>query len=34
MKLAHWHLSKGDDVDFRESVYNSLFEPEYDFVYG
>lgn len=34
MKLAHWHLSKGDSVDFRESIYNDLFDPDYDIVYG
>lgn len=34
MKLAHWHLSKGDEVNFRESVYSDLFEPKYDIVYG
>lgn len=34
MKLAYWHRSKGDDVFFERSINKSLFEPDYDFVYG
>lgn len=34
MKLAYWHKSKGDNVFFEPSIVRSLFEPEYDVVYG
>lgn len=34
MKLAHYHKSIGDDVHFERSVVRSIFEPEYDKVYG
>lgn len=34
MKLSHWHKSRGDSVTFTKSIYRSLFETEYDCVYG
>lgn len=34
MKLSYWHKSKGDDVFFENSIIKSIFEPDYDIVYG
>jgi len=34
MKLAHWHKSIGDVVNFEHSIAKGLFEPNYDIVYG
>lgn len=34
MKLAYWHKSKGDEVFFESSINKSMFEPDYDIVYG
>tara|TARA_R100000781_G_scaffold82580_1_gene50871 strand:- start:819 stop:1856 length:1038 start_codon:yes stop_codon:yes gene_type:complete len=34
MKLSHWHKSKGDEVYFTQSAKKTLFEKDYDIVYG
>lgn len=34
LKLAHWHLSQGDEVHLAGSPDPGLFEPKYDLVYG
>lgn len=34
MKLAHWHRAKGDYVHRAQSVRPTLFEPQWDKVYG
>jgi hypothetical protein len=34
MKLSYFHKSQGDEVFFESSVVRSVFEPEYDIVYG
>lgn len=34
MKLAHYHLSLGDEVHLYRSVEPDLFEPQWDIVYG
>jgi len=34
MKLAHYHIAKGDSVHLYRSVERDLFEPEWDVVYG
>lgn len=34
MKLAHWHKSQGHEVHITRHIQPSLFEPEYDKVYG
>lgn len=34
MKLAHWHLSKGDRVTVTREIQPMLMEPRYDRVYG
>lgn len=34
MKLAHWHKSQGHEVHVTRHIQPSLFEPEYDKVYG
>ena len=34
MKLAHYHLARGDEVHFSKHVERELFEPDYDAVYG
>lgn len=34
MKLSHWHQAQGDEVHFARTPSPSLFEPEYDVVYG
>lgn len=34
MRLAAWHRDQGDEVHFSGSAERSLFEPEYDRVYG
>lgn len=34
MKLSHYHKAKGHKVCFERSVVRSLYEPEYDKVYG
>ena len=34
MKLAHYHIAKGDEVHLYRSVERDLFEPEWDIVYG
>src|SRR5574343_592030 len=34
MKMAYWHKSKGDEVFFESSINKSMFEPDYDIVYG
>lgn len=34
MKLSHYYKSQGHEVYFEKSVLKSLFEPEYDYVFG
>ena len=34
MKLSHWHRAKGDHVHLTRHIQPTLFEPEYDVVYG
>jgi hypothetical protein len=34
MKLAHWHRSKGDYVHRAQSIHPTMFEPQWDKVYG
>lgn len=34
MKLAHWHRANGDSVTVTRHIEPSLFEPQYDRVYG
>lgn len=34
MKLASWHLSKGDEVTVTRRIERDLFEPDYGRVYG
>ena len=34
MKLAHWHRGNGDSVFVTRHILPTLFEPEYDTVYG
>ena len=34
MKLSHWHRSQGDEVRLERTPSPSMFEPEYDKVYG
>jgi hypothetical protein len=34
MRLAHWHLSQGDEVVFSRDPSRNLFEPDYGRVYG
>lgn len=34
MKLSHWHRSKGDQVHLTRHILPTLWEPEYDIVYG
>ena len=34
MKLAHWHLARGDRITFSREPTRDLFEPNYDRVYG
>lgn len=34
MKLAAWHLAKGDDVTVTRALERDMFDPEYDVVYG
>lgn len=34
MKLAHWHKKQDHKVFFERSVTRSIFEPNYDIVYG
>ncbi|KKN75618.1 hypothetical protein LCGC14_0378560 [marine sediment metagenome] len=34
MKLAHWHQSQGDQVTLARTPSPSMFEPQYDRVYG
>lgn len=34
MKLAHWHKSQGHEVHVTRHIQPSLFEPEYDKIYG
>lgn len=34
MKLAHWHQANGDNVTLARTPSPSLFEPQYDRVYG
>ncbi len=34
MKLAHWHRSQGDEVHVTRDLQRSLFEGDYDIVYG
>jgi len=34
MKLAHWHQSQGDIVTLTHTPSPSMFEPNYDRVYG
>ena len=34
MKLSHFYKEQGDEVYFQNSVTRSIFEPEYDIVFG
>lgn len=34
MKLAHWHRAKGDEVYLARTPSPSMFEPNYDVIYG
>jgi len=34
MKLAHWHRAQGDEITFARTPSPSMFEPQYDRVYG
>ena len=34
MKLAHWHRAQGDEVTLARTPSPSMFEPQYDRVYG
>jgi hypothetical protein len=34
MKLAHWHRAQGDEITLARTPSPSMFEPEYDRVYG
>lgn len=34
MKLSHWHRSNGDQVHLTRHIMPTLWEPEYDIVYG
>ena len=34
MKLSHWHRSMGDEVRLERTPSPSMFEPEYEQVYG
>ena len=34
MKLSHWHKSQGHEVVLTREIQPSLFEPQYDKVYG
>ena len=34
MKLAHWHKAQGDEVTLARTPSPSMFEPQYDRVYG
>lgn len=34
MKLSHFYKSNGHDVYFQDSVTRSIFEPQYDLVFG
>ena len=34
MKLAHWHKTRGDNVTLVRTPSPSMFEPQYDVVYG
>lgn len=34
MKLAHWHVSRGDEVFTTRHILPDMFEPQYDQVYG
>src|SRR5688572_16393647 len=34
MKLAHWHLSRGDSIHLTRRAERDLFEPSYGAVYG
>lgn len=34
MKLAHWHRAQGDEVHLAHTISPSMFEPNYDAVYG
>lgn len=34
MKLAHWHTAQGDEVTLVRTPSPSMFEPQYDLVYG
>ena len=34
MKLSHFYKAKGHEVYFQDSVNRSMFEPEYDLVFG
>lgn len=34
MKLSHWHKTRGDEVSLYRTPQPSLFEPDYDVVYG
>ena len=34
MKLAHWHRAKGDHVTLTRHILPTLFEPDYERVYG
>ena len=34
MKLAHWHVARGDEIFFSRHPQPDMFEPEYDRVYA
>ena len=34
MKLSHWHRAQGDEVTLARTPSPSMFEPQYDLVYG
>lgn len=34
MKLSHFYKSQGHEVYFQDSVARSMFEPDYDIVFG
>ena len=34
MKLAHWHREQGDEITLARTPSPSMFEPQYDRVYG
>lgn len=34
MKIGRWHRERGDEVTFTRDVHRSMFEPQYDIVYG